>query len=132
MLKRILSLLCILGLLSALPAMSFGKDSNPKVLIKTTKGDITVELYPEKAPLSVQNFLSYVDEKFYDGTIFHRVIKGFMIQAGGLSTDLIEKQGKPSIKNERNDRHGADEYHTQHHQPFLHQPREQSRPGSQE
>lgn len=70
------------------------------VLIKTTKGDITVELFPDKAPLSVQNFLSYVDEKFYDGTIFHRVIKGFMIQAGGLSTDLKEKQGKPSIKNE--------------------------------
>ncbi len=100
MLKRILSFICILGLLSALPAMSLGEDSNPKVMIKTTKGDITVELYPDKAPLSVQNFLSYVDEKFYDGTIFHRVIKGFMIQAGGLSTDLIEKQGKPSIKNE--------------------------------
>lgn len=100
MLKRILSLICILGLLSTLPAMSLGKDSNPKVLIKTTKGDITVELYPEKAPLSVKNFLSYVDEKFYDGTIFHRVIKGFMIQAGGLSGDLIEKQVKPSIKNE--------------------------------
>ena len=100
MLKRILSLLCILGLLSALPAMSRGKDTNPMVLIKTTYGDITVELNAEKAPLSVQNFLSYVDEKFYDGTIFHRVIKGFMIQAGGFSADLVEKQGKPSIKNE--------------------------------
>jgi cyclophilin family peptidyl-prolyl cis-trans isomerase len=80
--------------------MSRGKDNNPMVLIKTTKGDITVELNAEKAPLSVQNFLSYVDEKFYDGTIFHRVIKGFMIQAGGFSADLVEKQGKPSIKNE--------------------------------
>jgi cyclophilin family peptidyl-prolyl cis-trans isomerase len=100
MLKRTLSLICILGLLSALPAISLGKNNNPKVLIKTTKGDITVELYPDKAPLSVKNFLSYVDEKFYDGTIFHRVIEGFMIQAGGFSADLKAKQGKPSIKNE--------------------------------
>ncbi|MDH5466678.1 MAG: peptidylprolyl isomerase, partial [Candidatus Aminicenantes bacterium] len=51
-------------------------------------------------PISIKNFLSYVDEKFYDGTIFHRVIKGFMIQAGGMSEDLAEKPGKPMIKNE--------------------------------
>ncbi len=100
MLKRILSLICILGLLSAFPAVSLGKNSNPGVLIKTTKGDITVELYPDKAPLTVRNFLSYVDEKFYDGTIFHRVIKGFMIQAGGFSADFRAKQTKPDIKNE--------------------------------
>jgi cyclophilin family peptidyl-prolyl cis-trans isomerase len=100
MLKRILSLICILGLLSALPAINLGTNSNPKVLIKTTKGDITVELYSDKAPLSVQNFLSYVDEKFYDGTVFHRVIKGFMIQAGGFSEDFKEKRAKPPIKNE--------------------------------
>jgi cyclophilin family peptidyl-prolyl cis-trans isomerase len=100
MLKKILTLISILGLLIALPAMSPGKESNPKVLIKTTKGDITVELYPDKAPLTVKNFLSYVDEKFYDGTIFHRVWKGFMIQAGGISADLKEKPTKPPIKNE--------------------------------
>jgi len=100
MLKKMLSLISILGLLIALPAISPAKEDNPQVLIKTTLGDITIELYPDKAPLSVKNFLSYVDEKFYDGTIFHRVIKGFMIQAGGISEDLAEKPGKPMIRNE--------------------------------
>ena len=100
MLKKMLSLISILGLFIALSGLSPAKDDNPQVLIKTTKGDITIELYPDKAPISVNNFLSYVDEKFYDGTIFHRVIKGFMIQAGGLSEDLTEKPGKPMIKNE--------------------------------
>jgi len=74
--------------------------ANPKVLMKTSKGDITLELYQDKAPASVRNFLSYVDEKFYDGTIFHRVIKGFMIQGGGLTADFQEKTAKPPIKNE--------------------------------
>lgn len=100
MLIKTLTLISVLGLLFVLPAMNLGQEGNPKVLIKTTKGDITVELYPDKAPLSVKNFLSYVDEKFYDGTIFHRVMKGFMIQAGGLSSDLKEKPGKSPIKNE--------------------------------
>ena len=104
MFKRILTLMAILGLFAALPAASIGQDGNPKVLIKTTKGDITVELYPDKAPLSVENFLSYVDEKFYDGTIFHRVIKDFMIQAGGISANLTEKPAKPPIKNEATNR----------------------------
>jgi cyclophilin family peptidyl-prolyl cis-trans isomerase len=100
MLKGILIIISILVLLFTFPTMNLGQEGNPKVLIKTTKGNITVELYPDKAPLSVQNFLSYVDEKFYDGTIFHRVIKGFMIQAGGFSANLVEKRGKPPIKNE--------------------------------
>jgi cyclophilin family peptidyl-prolyl cis-trans isomerase len=104
MVKRILTLFSILVLLFAFPSMNFGQEGHPKVLIKTTKGDITVELYPDKAPLSVKNFLSYVDEKFYDGTIFHRVIKGFMIQAGGFSADLKAKPGKPPIKNEATNR----------------------------
>jgi cyclophilin family peptidyl-prolyl cis-trans isomerase len=104
MLKKTLSLISILGLFIALPGLSPAKEGNPKVLIKTTKGDITVELYPDKAPISVKNFLSYVDEKFYDGTIFHRVIKGFMIQAGGVSEGLVEKPGKPMIKNEAKNR----------------------------
>ncbi len=76
------------------------EQSNPKVLMKTSKGDITVELYADKAPITVENFLSYVDEKFYDGTIFHRVIKEFMIQGGGLTEDFNEKPAKPPIKNE--------------------------------
>jgi len=74
--------------------------ANPKVLMKTSKGDITIELYEDKAPVTVRNFLSYVDEKFYDGTIFHRVIKGFMIQGGGLTADFQEKPSKPPIQNE--------------------------------
>lgn len=73
---------------------------NPKVLMKTTKGDIIIELYPEKAPITVENFLSYVDEGFYNGTIFHRVIKGFMIQGGGYTTEIHKKSTKPPIKNE--------------------------------
>jgi cyclophilin family peptidyl-prolyl cis-trans isomerase len=68
--------------------------------MKTTKGDITLELYPDKAPITVENFLSYVDEKFYDGTIFHRVIKKFMIQGGGYTEDFTEKPSKANIQNE--------------------------------
>jgi len=75
--------------------------ANPKVLMKTSKGDIIIELYPDKAPITVKNFLAYVDDKFYDGTIFHRVIKGFMIQGGGLTPDMKTKSEKrPPIKNE--------------------------------
>ena len=74
--------------------------ANPQVLLKTSKGDITIELFQDKAPISVKNFLSYVDDKSYDGTIFHRVIKGFMIQGGGMTADMHEKSAKPPIKNE--------------------------------
>ncbi|OQX55968.1 MAG: cyclophilin [Candidatus Aminicenantes bacterium 4484_214] len=74
--------------------------SNPKVLMKTSKGDIIIELFPQKAPITVENFLSYVDQGFYDGTIFHRVIKGFMIQGGGYTTELHRKNTQPPIKNE--------------------------------
>ncbi len=77
-----------------------GASENPRVLMKTSKGDIVLELFADKAPLTVKNFLSYVDEKFYDGTIFHRVIKGFMIQGGGLTADFATKPTKPPIKNE--------------------------------
>ena len=65
--------------------------ANPKVLLKTSKGDITLELYPAKAPITVKNILDYVNDKFYDGLIFHRVIPGFMIQCGGLTADMSEK-----------------------------------------
>ena len=73
---------------------------NPKVLIKTSMGDITLELDQAKAPVTVKNFLSYVQDKFYDGTIFHRVMPGFMIQGGGLTADMHEKAAKAPIKNE--------------------------------
>jgi cyclophilin family peptidyl-prolyl cis-trans isomerase len=68
--------------------------------MKTSKGDITIELDEARAPISVKNFLSYVDDKYYNGTIFHRVIKGFMIQGGGYTPDFAEKSAKPPIKNE--------------------------------
>lgn len=74
--------------------------ANPVVIMKTNKGDITIELDQARAPLSVKNFLRYVDEKFYDNTIFHRVISGFMIQGGGLTADFTEKAAHPPIKNE--------------------------------
>ena len=74
----------------------------PKVLLKTSMGDITVELYPDKAPKSVENFLAYAKSGFYDGTIFHRVIATFMIQGGGFTNNDLQrpKQTRASIVNE--------------------------------
>jgi peptidyl-prolyl cis-trans isomerase A (cyclophilin A) len=71
-----------------------------KVVVETTKGNIELELYPDKAPITVKNFVSYANKKHYDGTIFHRVIPGFMIQGGGFTADLKEKPTDPPIKNE--------------------------------
>ena len=73
---------------------------NPMVIVFTSMGDIKIELYKDKAPITVENFLSYVSDKFYDGTIFHRVIPGFMIQGGGFTSDMNQKPAKPPIKNE--------------------------------
>jgi cyclophilin family peptidyl-prolyl cis-trans isomerase len=97
---RIPSVLFLTGLFLALAGPDAASGANPKVLMKTSQGDITIELYEDKAPGTVRNFLSYVDEKFYDGTIFHRVIKGFMIQGGGLTASFEEKPSKPPIQNE--------------------------------
>ncbi len=69
----------------------------PKVLMKTSLGDITLELYPDKAPKSVENFLAYVKSGFYNGTVFHRVIPGFMIQGGGFTADLRQKKTRAPI-----------------------------------
>jgi peptidyl-prolyl cis-trans isomerase A (cyclophilin A) len=76
------------------------QDKLVHALIKTSKGDIVLELDREKAPVTVANFISYVDKKFYDGTIFHRVIPTFMIQGGGFDENLNQKQTDPPIKNE--------------------------------
>jgi cyclophilin family peptidyl-prolyl cis-trans isomerase len=75
---------------------------HPMVVFSTTMGDITVELYPDKAPITVKNFLEYVKAGYYDGTTFHRVIPGFMIQGGGLTADMRDKREgqRPPIKNE--------------------------------
>ena len=82
------------------PAADAEKATATKVLIKTNLGDMTVELYPDKSPKSVENFLAYVNSGFYDGTIFHRVIDNFMIQGGGFTRDLHQKPTKPAITNE--------------------------------
>lgn len=72
----------------------------PKVLLETSMGSITLELDREKAPITVKNFLGYVKEGFYNGLVFHRVIKDFMIQGGGLDADMQQKKSKFAIKNE--------------------------------
>ncbi|HPI40449.1 MAG TPA: peptidylprolyl isomerase [Pseudobdellovibrionaceae bacterium] len=74
--------------------------TKPVVEMVTNKGTMLIELDAEKAPETVKNFLKYVDEKFYDGTIFHRVISGFMIQGGGFSADMKQKETKAPVKNE--------------------------------
>jgi len=75
-------------------------DANPKVLMETSKGDITIELYEKEAPITVKNFLSYVSDGFYNNLIFHRVIPNFMIQGGGFDSEMNQKPVKAPIKNE--------------------------------
>ncbi len=70
------------------------------VVFETNFGDITLELMPEEAPITVENFLQYVDDGFYDGTIFHRVVPGFVIQGGGFNEAMEQKQTREPIKNE--------------------------------
>jgi peptidyl-prolyl cis-trans isomerase B (cyclophilin B) len=74
--------------------------ANPVVLMNTSMGDIRIRLFQDKAPIAVANFLSYVDEGFYDGTIFHRVIETFVIQGGGFGTDLAKKKTEGPIESE--------------------------------
>ncbi|MCK5881431.1 MAG: peptidylprolyl isomerase [Sinobacterium sp.] len=76
---------------------------NTLVEIETNKGSFTLELYDEKAPETVKNFLSYVDDGFYEGTIFHRLIPGFMLQGGGFTKELTKKETRAAIKNEASD-----------------------------
>ncbi len=86
-------------LLFSLPACS-SSQPNSMVLMETSEGPIKIELYDSQAPITVKNFLAYVDDKFYDGTIFHRVIFNFMIQGGGFLPGMKEKESKAPIKNE--------------------------------
>ncbi|MFZ4609606.1 MAG: peptidyl-prolyl cis-trans isomerase [Planctomycetota bacterium] len=74
--------------------------ANPSVKVNTSKGEFTIELDEKAAPITVKNFLSYVEDKFFDGTIFHRVIKKFMIQGGGFNPGMKQKATKGNIKNE--------------------------------
>ncbi len=86
------------------------KMTNPVVEIDTSMGKIDVELFPKKAPITVENFLKYVDAGFYNGTIFHRVIRGFMIQGGGFDEHMKEKPTRDPIKNEADNGLKNDKY----------------------
>lgn len=98
----------LLGVVTALMGFATGcaqdktedKGANPVVVMETSLGKITIVLYEDKAPITVKNFLQYVDDKFYDGTIFHRVISDFMIQGGGMEPGGKEKKTRAEIKNE--------------------------------
>jgi peptidyl-prolyl cis-trans isomerase A (cyclophilin A) len=70
------------------------------IRFETTLGDFTIELLEKEAPLSVANFLSYIDDGFFDGTIFHRIVPGFVIQGGGFTEDMTQKRTQPPVKNE--------------------------------
>ena len=78
--------------------------TNPRVLMKTTDGDITIELFADQSPITVENFLRYADDGHYDGTVFHRVISNFMIQGGGFDAELKEKETRDPIVNESKNR----------------------------
>jgi len=97
----LVSLICA-SLLVPVVAWDTSAKGNPMVLISTSLGDIKVELYADKAPGTVKNFLQYVDAGYYNNTIFHRVIPGFMIQGGGLTADMQDKHEgqRAPIKNE--------------------------------
>ncbi len=87
-------------LLMTITSMSMAAEQAPRVRLETTLGNIVLELDREHAPATVDNFLAYVNDDFYDGTIFHRVIDGFMIQGGGYTADFSRKKTRPPIKNE--------------------------------
>tara|TARA_B100001989_G_C24544319_1_gene469696 strand:+ start:2258 stop:2866 length:609 start_codon:yes stop_codon:yes gene_type:complete len=99
--QLIIKLLCLLCLcVASLNATTNLTKKNPLVLIETTKGNIIVKLFPQEAPITCENFLSYVNEGFYTNTLIHRVIDGFIIQGGGFTPDYIPKKTKKHIKNE--------------------------------
>ena len=98
------SVVCLLALAvpaaQPAPKAQSPASANPRVLLETSKGNIVIELNADKAPKTVKNFLDYVSSGHYAGTIFHRVIPGFMIQGGGFTADMGEKDGRPPIQNE--------------------------------
>ncbi|HNW01422.1 MAG TPA: peptidylprolyl isomerase, partial [Burkholderiaceae bacterium] len=91
------------ALLTALSMSQVMAQDTPKVKFSTTAGDFVVELYPDKAPKTVENFLQYVKDKHYDGTIFHRVIDNFMVQGGGYDAKYAEKKTRAPVVHEGRD-----------------------------
>jgi peptidyl-prolyl cis-trans isomerase B (cyclophilin B) len=100
------------GLILGAGASARAERSHPLVKLETSLGDITLELYPDKAPVTVANFLEYVNAGFFNGTIFHRVINGFMIQGGGLDAQMNQKPPRAPIKNEADNGLTNDAYTT--------------------
>jgi len=98
--RQMRAIIVVLGSLLAAATVAAKEGDNPVVLMKTSMGDIVIELDAAKAPVTTANFLAYVKDKAYDGTIFHRVIDGFMIQGGGFDKDMKQKPTKAPIKNE--------------------------------
>jgi peptidyl-prolyl cis-trans isomerase B (cyclophilin B) len=90
----------LMPLIVAVSPLATAAEQAPRVRLETTMGNIVLELDLERAPVTVENFLTYVNDGFYDGTIFHRVIDGFMIQGGGYTADFSRKQTRAPIKNE--------------------------------
>lgn len=102
--KHIMAMVLAGALSGAAAAQAQASDNHegdtPMVVFETNYGDITLEMFPDEAPVTVENFLQYVDEGFFDGTIFHRVIPGFVIQGGGFTEDMNQKETRAPIKNE--------------------------------
>jgi len=98
--KRLSLVILALAIFAVVLGNALGQEKNPVVVMDTSMGKITLELFANKAPITVKNFLRYVDEKHYDGTIFHRVIPSFMIQGGGMEAGLREKKTHEPIQNE--------------------------------
>jgi peptidyl-prolyl cis-trans isomerase A (cyclophilin A)/peptidyl-prolyl cis-trans isomerase B (cyclophilin B) len=96
--KTLTAILLLLPLLAAFTASA--QTPNPSVVVKTSMGSFTIELFADKAPETVKNILRYVDEGFYAGTLFHRVIDGFMIQGGGLDREMNRKETRAGVVNE--------------------------------
>lgn len=90
----------LMALFSLAVVSTTAQAANPHVVLTTSMGDIEIELDSGKAPISTENFLAYVNSGFYDGTIFHRVIPGFMAQGGGFTADMQQKKANAPIKNE--------------------------------
>ncbi len=97
--RRQLLKLFTIALLAIMTSASYAENA-PKVAMKTSMGDLVIEVYPDKAPKTVENFLTYVKSGFYNGTVFHRIINGFMIQGGGYDATMREKPTRAPIQNE--------------------------------
>ena len=109
--RTLLSLLLVIPLM--ISSLSMAQD-NPIVVLETNKGTIEIELWADKAPISVENFLRYTDNNFFDGMIFHRVIPGFMVQGGGFNTEMVQKSTYDAIKNEASATDAGESVHLKH------------------